>query len=102
MTKENEDLLELIDEDGNKVELEVLDVITLDNKEYALLLPPKHSHDDENHDCDEENCDCDDDEVVVMRLKRDGEDYTLELIDDDEEFERVSAYIEELEDQIED
>ena len=100
MTEENENLLELIDEDGNKVELEVLDVITLDNKEYALLLPPKNS--EEEHTCEHEDCNCADDEVIVMRMKRDGEEYTLELIDDDNEFNRVSEYIEKLEDEIED
>ncbi len=100
MTEENENLLELVDEDGNKVELEVLDVITLDNKEYALLLPPKNG--EEEHICGHEDCDCADDEVIVMRMKRDGEEYTLELIDDDDEFNRVSEYIEKLEDEIED
>ena len=93
MAEENEEILELIDEEGNKVQLEVLDVINVDDKDYALLLPPhEHAENEQEHE----------DEVVVMRLKRDGEDYTLELIEDDEEFERVEAYIEELEDEMDD
>ncbi len=93
MPEENEELLELVDEDGNKVQLEVLDIINVDDKEYALLLPP-HEHTDDEEEEEHE------DEVVVMRLKRDGEDYTLELIEDDDEFERVEAYIEQLEDEM--
>ena len=93
MPEENDELLELVDEDGNKVQLEVLDIIDVDDKEYALLMPPHEHPEGEEHD--EET------EVVVMRLKRDGEDYTLELIEDENEFARVEEYIEQLEDEIE-
>ena len=92
MAEENDELLELVDEDGNKVQMEVLDILTVDDKEYALLMPPhEHSEDEENNET----------EVVVMRLKRDGEDYVLELIEDEEEFSRVEEYIEQLEDEME-
>ena len=37
-----------------------------------------------------------------MRLKKDGEEYSFEAIDDDDEFNKVAEYIEELEDEIED
>ena len=43
-----------------------------------------------------------DDEIVLMRLTKDGEDYIFETIDDDEEFEKVASYVENLEDEIED
>jgi len=91
MAEENDELLELVDEDGNKVQMEVLDILTVDDKEYALLMPPHEHTEGEEHD---------EAEVVVMRLKRDGEDYVLELIDDEDEFARVEEYIEQLEDEI--
>ena len=92
MAEENDELLELVDEDGNKVQMEVLDILTVDDKEYALLMPPhEHSEDEADNET----------EVVVMRIKRDGEDYVLELIEDEEEFSRVEEYIEQLEDEME-
>ncbi len=97
MTNEKEQLIETLDEQGNKVKFELLDVVTVDDKEYALLLPKsdeEHKHDDE---CE---CGCCDDEVLVMRLKKDGEEYSFEQIEDDAEFDKVAQYIEEVEDEI--
>lgn len=89
MTNKNEDLIETFDENGNKVTFELLDIVAVDDVEYALLLPTDA---DENED---------ESEVLLMRLKKDGEEYSFEAIDDDEEFNKVAAYIEELEDEIE-
>ena len=90
MTEKNEQLIETIDEEGNKVSFELLDIVTVDDIEYALLLPVKNKKDDE-----------DDGEILVMRLKKDGEEFSFEAIEDDEEFNRIAEYIEELEDEIE-
>lgn len=89
MTNKNEQIIETIDENGEKVSFELLDIVTVDDVEYALLLPT---------DADEE----DDNEVLVMRLKKDGEEFSFETIEDDDEFEKVAQYIEEVEDEIED
>lgn len=88
--EEEKQLIETIDEDGNVVNFELFDIIEFEKKEYALLLPA---------DSDDDN-----DEVVLMRLSKDGEDYLFEAIEDDEEFNKVSEYIEnlELEEDIED
>ncbi len=94
----NEDLLELVDEEDNKINLEVLDIVNVDDKEYALLLP----HDECDCGCEHEHDEDDETEVVVMRIKRDSEEFSLETIEDEAEFERVSSYIEELEDEIDD
>lgn len=88
MKNENEELIETVDEEGNKVTFELLDVVTVEDVEYALLLPK---------DVKEE----DDGEILVMRLKKDGEEFSFEAIDDDDEFNKVAEYIEELEDEIE-
>lgn len=93
MTNEKEEekqLIETIDEDGNVVNFELFDIIEFEEKEYALLLPADSNDDN--------------DEVVLMRLSKDGEDYLFEAIENDEEFNKVSEYIEnlELEEDIED
>lgn len=92
---ENENLIETIDEDGNKTYFEIVDMITVDDIEYALLIPQ----------CEDEECcehDDEEEEILVMRVKRDGEEFTFEEIEDDEEFERVEKYVEQLEDEIDD
>ena len=65
----NEELIETVDENGNKVTFELLDIVTVDDVEYALLLPTGEEQ-------------TEDDEVLVMRLKKDGEEYTFEAIED--------------------
>ena len=90
MTNKEEQFIETFDEDGNKVTFELLDIVTVDDIEYALLLPKDSETEDEEN------------EVLVMRLKKDGEEYTFETIEDDEEFDKVAQYIEEIEEEIED
>lgn len=90
MTNKNEQIIETVDENGNKVSFELLDIVTVDDVEYALLLPSETTEED------------DENEVLVMRLKKDGEEFTFEAIEDDEEFEKVAQYIEEVEDEIDD
>ena len=89
MTNKEEQIIETFDEDGNKVTFELLDIVTVDDIEYALLLPKEAETEDEES------------EVLVMRLKKDGEEYTFETIEDDEEFDKVAKYIEQIEDEIE-
>lgn len=82
---EEKQLIETVDEDGNIVKFELFDIVEVDEQEYALLLPAESE--------------LDDDEVVLMRLTKDGEDYLFEAIEDDEEFDKVSEYIENLVDE---
>ena len=90
MSKVNQDnIIENIDEDGEVIEFELFDVIEFEEKEYALLLPVGVEVDE----------DSDESEMVLMRLVKDGEDYSFETIDDEEEFERVSDYLESIEDE---
>lgn len=81
-TQEEKQLIETVDEEGNIVNFELFDIVEVEEKEYALLLP-----------ADSDN---DDDEVVLMRLSKEGEEYLFEAIEDDDEFEKVSEYIENL------
>lgn len=76
------EIIETIDEDGNKLSLKLVDIVVVDEQEYALLLPA-----DANENEDEEV------ETVLMRLKQDGEEYIFEAIDDDDEFDLVAQAI---------
>ena len=84
MADENENLIEITDDDGTVIKCELYDIIEFEDKQYALLV--------EVNDEDEEI----DPEVVWMRYAEDGEESYFETIDDDDEFERVSDYIESL------
>lgn len=90
MENEENQLIETVDEDGNVIKFELFDIVEVEEQEYALLLPADA----------EENSD--EAEIVLMRLSKDGEDYLFETIEDDAEFDKVSAYIESLEDEAED
>ena len=81
-----EQIIELIDEDGEPCHFELIDIIEFEGKEYGLLLPI----DDEDEtlvDNDEEK------EVVLMKLNKIMDEYVFETIDSDEEFEKVAEYI---------
>ncbi len=81
-----EQMIETVDEEGNVINFQLIDIIETEGKEYALLLPQ------ENDDSDEEK------EVVLMRLIKEGEEYTFEMIEDDDEFNKVVDYIDTLDD----
>lgn len=81
---EEEQIIETVDENGNVVKFELFDIVEVENQEYALLLPIE----------DEEG-----DEVVLMRLTKDGEEYLFETIDDDDEFEKVAKYVESMDEE---
>ena len=86
MTKEqSKQIIETTDEEGNAVNFELFDIINFENREYALLLPAESDNDN--------------DEVVVMRLIKEGEDYLFEAIEDDAEFDKIVQYLENLEDE---
>lgn len=92
MSEENQELeqqfVEIYGEDGKIVKCEIYDVIDFDEKTYALLLPIGEDEED------------DDAEVIVMEYVEEGEDEAyFQNIDDENEFQRVCAYIESLEDE---
>lgn len=84
-TAEEKQVIETVDDEGNLVKFELFDIVEFKEKEYALLLPVDSAEED--------------DEIVLMRLTKDGEDYLFEAIETDEEFDEVSDYIENLVDE---
>ncbi len=81
---ETENLITLQDEEGNEHEFAVVDIIEVDGREYALLMPNEAEEGETEGE--------DDDSVLVLRF----EDDTLVMIEDEEEFNRVVAYLEEM------
>ncbi len=88
----NEQIIETVDEDGNVVKFELIDIVEVDEIEYGLLLPIEDESEEEEEDS----------EVVLMRLKKEGDEFVFEAIEDDEEFEKVVAFIENQEESEED
>lgn len=83
MSEEKElQIIKTVGENGEEIELKLLDIVTVDDNDYALLLPADEEEDEEA-------------EVVLMRLKRDGEEYLFETIEDDDEFEAVAKILSE-------
>ena len=79
-----DNIIETLDEQGNPIKFEMINMIEFDGKDYALLMPFGEDKSEE---------------LVLMEIIKDGEDYSFAVIEDDEEFERVSDYIESLEEE---
>lgn len=88
MAEELDNTIEIIDDDGTTIKCELYDIVEFDGKQYAVLAE-KDSEDEEP-------------ELVLMRYTEEVEESYFETIDDDDEFERVSEYIENLDTEDED
>lgn len=89
MAEEENNIIEISDEEGNVIKCELYDIIEFDDNQYAILTEANSS--------DEEP------EMVLMRYSEEDGDSYFETIDDEEEFNKVVAYLETLDvDDIED
>ncbi len=87
LEEQDEEIVVLTDEDGNEHEYTIVQVLKVDGKDYAVLLPVEPENED-------------DEAAVILRIdQEDGEDVLAE-IEDDEEFERVAEAWEELLDEL--
>lgn len=88
---ENADLenqiIQTEDEEGNLHNFELIDIIEVDSQEYGILLYV----DEEATKSDDED---EEEELAIMRLVKEGEGYIFETIEDEAEFEKVSAFVE--------
>lgn len=84
----NDSIIETIDEHGRHVKFDLVDIVEVDEVEYGLLYPIEGF--------DPENPEKPGDKVIIMRLKKDGEDFIFEKIEDDEEFDKVADYVAEI------
>jgi len=78
MSEERDDVLVLMDEEGNETEFEYLDTVEMNNKEYVVLLPIQE---DESVPAEE---------VLILKVEQDenGED-VFSSVDDDKELNEV-------------
>jgi uncharacterized protein YrzB (UPF0473 family) len=82
MTENQEkDIITLCSEDGEETTFEVLGVITVEDQDYAFLVPL----DDE-----------DSEEAYIFRIDKDGDEDILVEVEDDDEFEKVAQAWEEI------
>lgn len=79
MSEERDDLVVLVDENGEETEYEYLDTIEFNENEYVVLLPVEQDNNEDNMD-----------EVVILKIVEDpdGED-SFVTIDDENEMESV-------------
>ncbi|WP_195572870.1 DUF1292 domain-containing protein [Paenibacillus sp. 1001270B_150601_E10] len=70
----------LIDEDGNEIDMALVETFNVEDQLYALLLERNNPEAD----------------GVIVRVDEDGDDMVLNAIEDDEEWNRVQQAYEEL------
>ncbi|MGQ9779416.1 MAG: DUF1292 domain-containing protein [Bacillota bacterium] len=90
MHEETTDLVTLVDEEGNEHQFELIDVIEVDERRYAIMTPV------EEEDAAEEG------EAYIFRLETDenGEEILVD-VEDEDEFNRVCAVLEEMDEEAE-
>ena len=81
MCKDRDDIIMLIDENGEEVEVEHIDTIEYNGSEYVVLLPKEGGCDCE----DDEECDCEEEEVVILKVETNGDEETFVAIESEEE-----------------
>ena len=80
---ELENIIELVDEEGNMSEFEYLDTVLVDETEYVILVPAGIKEEEEIE------------EIVIMKIDKSGEEEILVAVEDDEELQRAyDAFIE--------
>lgn len=74
-----DNMITLLDDEGNEVECEVIDMFEYDENEYVVLLP------------------VDEEDPYILRVDKDDEGNEIfAVIEDDEEFEKVAEAYDEL------
>lgn len=82
MNEYTPELFELVDNEGNKKNFELIDAAELNGEQYFAMVPAIENEDYLNFDC----------ELVILKTIEDNGEEILASIDDDDEFETVSAF----------
>ena len=80
-----DNFIEITDENGNSIKCELYDIIEFENNQYAILA-----------EVDENGLQDEDPELVLMKYSEENGSSYFETIADDDEFDRVSEYIDTL------
>ena len=81
------ELITVLDEDGTENIFEILDKIETENGKYAALLPYDES--------DEESDDEESEELIILKVIEENDEFFLEPIEDDKEFNEIGEIFEE-------
>lgn len=79
----------LTDEDGNEIDFEVIGQHEMNGQHYVALLPAD-SEENESGDGDVEW------EYIILKLAKDGDEEILVTVDDDDEFDDIADYFDDL------
>lgn len=83
------DIMTLQDEDGNDLEVELLDTLEYKNQTYYAFIPVEMNLDESY-------------ELIIMKLELDGEEEVLTTLDDEDEYDEMyQIFNERLEDAFE-
>ncbi len=83
MTNEPQ-IIKTIGEQGEEIFMKLLEIVTVNDKDYALLSLVE----DGNMPSDDVE-----DEIIIMKMNKTDDDCTFEIIEDDEEFNMVASAI---------
>ena len=73
-------------ETGDIIKFTLFDIFDFEGRDYAVLVPVDPETEKSPEDAD----------IVIMRLITEGEEYSFEVIDDEDEFERVTEYLDSI------
>ncbi len=95
--QQDENLITLEGDDGHSYSCQLIDIFEFEKQEYALLLKEvdlgqkKPGPGSKTKEAEEEEG-----AIIVMRLIQRDNQYIFQTIENDQEFERVISYVEEL------
>lgn len=92
MTEIQDDIITLVDEEGKEHDFMVLDIITVNESEYAIMVPTDQEID----------ADADEQEAVIFRIDDNDGEQMLTVVEDDEEWDAVAAAWEDMSEMEED
>ena len=78
MDEYSPDFIEVIDEDGNKIEFEIVDRFTEEGSEYVALIDAAIEDDED-----------DEDELIILRSSEEDGEFYLEPVEDEELLDRL-------------
>jgi hypothetical protein len=92
--EQDETLITLEGDDGHSYSCQLIDVFEFEKQEYALLVKNPDAQGTENKKA--KPGEPEEGSLVVMRLLQRDDQCIFQTIEDDQEFEKVISYIEEL------
>ncbi len=75
----------LTDEDGNELEFEVIGQHEMNGERYVALVP-----------AEDDDAASDEIEYVILKLTKDGDEEIFVTVDDDDEFDDIADYFDDL------